>query len=86
MPKVKNKTKADFSKIQYLKEAKALAKKTGVNADDCDTIGEVMISVFEEKVKPEIIQPTIVYDYPIEAAGLAKATDRREYFVSSFEI
>jgi lysyl-tRNA synthetase class 2 len=83
---IKNKTKIDFSKVKNLKEAKKVAEKIGVDIKNCDTIGEVMIAVFEEKVQPEIIQPTLVYDYPLEAAGLAKATEDEELFVSSFEV
>ena len=83
---IKNKTKIDFSKVTSLKEAKSAAEKIGVDCTKCETIGEVMISVFEEKVQPEIIQPTLVYDYPLEAAGLAKATEDGELFVSSFEV
>ena len=83
---IKDKTKINFSKIAGFKEAKSAAGKIGVDCAKCDTIGEVMIAVFEEKVQPEIIQPTLVYDYPLEAAGLAKATEDDEPFVSSFEI
>jgi len=83
---VKSKTKIDFSKVKGLEDAKKVAKKIGVEASKCDTIGEVMIRVFEEKVQPHLIQPTLVHDYPLEAAGLAKATGDDEFFVSSFEI
>lgn len=83
---IKEKTQTDFSKVKNVEEAKILAKKIDVDVTGCDTIGEVMISVFEEKVQPYLIQPTLVYDYPIEAAGLAKASEKDEYFVDSFEI
>src|SRR3989304_309221 len=83
---IKSKTGINFVKIDNLKDAKKAAEKIGVNTEKCDTIGEVMIAVFEEKVQPEIIQPTLVYDYPLEAAGLAKATEDDEMFVSSFEL
>ena len=45
-----------------------------------------MIRVFEEKVQPNIVQPTLVYEYPLEAAGLAKASEEISGFVDSFEI
>jgi len=83
---IKSKTGINFVKIDTIKDAKKAAEKIGVNCTKCETIGEVMIAVFEEKVQPEIIQPTLVYDYPLEAAGLAKATDDDEMFVSSFEL
>lgn len=83
---IKAKTKIDFTKVTSLKEAKKAAQKAGIECKKCNTIGEVMISVFEEKVQPGLIQPTLVFDYPLEAAGLAKATHDDEFFVSSFEL
>ncbi len=83
---IKKQTKIDFSKLKSLKEAITHAKKLNVDTTGCDTIGEVMIAVFEEKVQPKLIQPTLVHDYPIEAAGLAKTAEEDEYFVDSFEI
>ncbi len=83
---IKSKTKIDFSKISNLKAAKKAAEKIGVDMSKCGTMGEIMISVFEEKVQPEIIQPTLIFDYPLEAAGLAKETGDDEFFVSSFEV
>lgn len=83
---IKKKTNINFAKVANLKDAKKAAQKAGVDVQKYDTLGEVMIAVFEEKVQPEIIQPTLVYDYPLEAAGLAKATEDDEMFVSSFEV
>ncbi len=83
---IKTETKTDFSKIKNLAEAKKAAEKIGVDASKADTIGEVMIAIFEEKVQPKLIQPTLVHDYPIEAAGLAKISEKKEGFVDSFEI
>ena len=83
---IKSETKIDFVKIDNLKDAKKAAEKIGIDCSKCDTLGEIMINIFEEKVQPLLIQPTIVYDYPLEAAGLAKATEDDEMFVSSFEL
>ncbi len=83
---IKKTTKIDFSKAKNFEEAHAMAKKIDVDTTGCDTIGEVMIAVFEEKGQPTLIQPTIVYDYPIEAAGLAKTMESNDYFVDSFEL
>jgi lysyl-tRNA synthetase class 2 len=83
---IKKETGADFSKIKNFEDAKRAGNKLAIDTLKCDTIGEVMISVFEEKVQPKIIQPTIIYDYPIEAAGLAKTIEGNEKFVASFEL
>ena len=83
---IKNETKIDFSKVKNLAEAKKIAGKLEVDISKCNTVGEMMICIFEEKVQPTILQPTIVYDYPLEAAGLAKVNMENNGLVDSFEI
>jgi lysyl-tRNA synthetase class 2 len=83
---LKKEAGADFYKIKNLAEAKKAAEKLEVDISKADTIGEVMIAIFEKKVQPKLIQPTLVYDYPIEAAGLAKTLEGNEKFVASFEV
>ena len=82
---IKEKTKVDFIKKNY-EEAKKAAIKLDCDVSKADTVGEIMIAVFEEKVQPTLINPTLVYDYPQEAAGLAKTIEGNHNFVSSFEI
>ncbi len=48
------------------------------------SVGEVIAFAFEELVEAQLIQPTIMYDYPIEVSPLAKkSADPR--FVERFE-
>lgn len=48
-------------------------------------IGEVIAFVFEEVVEEKLIQPTIIYDYPVEISPLAKkCSDPR--FTQRFEM
>lgn len=82
---IKEKTGIDFSKKSF-EECKKAAVKLEVDISKCDTIGEIMIAIFEEKVQSNLINPTLVYDYPQEAAGLAKTIQGNPRFVSSFEI
>jgi len=55
-------------------------------------IGEVIAFVFEEMVEEKLIQPTIIYDYPVEISPLAKKcederfTQRFEYFAFGTEL
>lgn len=49
------------------------------------TVGEVIAFIFEETVEEKLIQPTIIYDYPVEISPLAKkCTDPR--FTERFEM
>ncbi|UCD21089.1 MAG: lysine--tRNA ligase [archaeon] len=81
---IKKHTKADFSKVKKVDEAKKIANKLNVDITNCESVGEIIINVFEELVQDKIIQPTIVYDYPYEAVGLAKSGENKK-FVKSFE-
>ncbi len=83
---IKEKTGIDFAKAKNYEDGKKSAIKLGVDISKCTTIGEIMIAIFEEKVQPTLINPTLVYDYPHEAAGLAKTLEGNPKFVSSFEI
>jgi len=50
------------------------------------TVGHALTSLFEEVVAPELIQPTIVYGYPVEVSPLAKAMADDPRFVERFEL
>ncbi len=71
-------------------QARAVAKAKGVEVDEGDaaTKGHVLIAFFDAFVEDKLIQPTIIYDYPVENSPLAKRkpsdpafTERFEYFI-----
>ncbi|MDE7363305.1 MAG: lysine--tRNA ligase [Ruminococcus sp.] len=71
-------------------EARACAKEKGVEVEEGEsaTKGHVLIAFFDAFVEDKLIQPTIIYDYPVENSPLAKRkpsdpafTERFEYFM-----
>ncbi|MGE5373141.1 MAG: lysine--tRNA ligase [Solirubrobacterales bacterium] len=69
------------------------AKKMGLTVDPKASRGEIINEVFEEFVEPKLIQPTFVYQYPVEISPLAKRnaekphlTDRFEFFIMAREM
>jgi len=90
---VKQYTGIDMSAISSDEEARNAAKQIGVVVDLKATWGEVLNTLFEEKVEDQLVQPTFIMDYPIEVSPLAKRmkedprlTYRFELFVTRREL
>jgi lysyl-tRNA synthetase class 2 len=50
------------------------------------TPGEALTDLFERRVEAQLIQPTIIYDYPVETSPLSKNKPEDPAFVERFEI
>ncbi|MDP3793247.1 MAG: amino acid--tRNA ligase-related protein, partial [Candidatus Uhrbacteria bacterium] len=80
----------DVSDWQMIDQAKQnlsprLTAKKQSDLDRMQSVGEVIAFAFEELVEEKLIQPTIIYDYPVEVSPLAKkCADGR--FTERFEI
>lgn len=81
----------DFNEIKTYDEALAIAKEKEV--DIRESRGEIIEEFFDKFVEETLIQPTIVYDYPVEISPLAKRknddpslTYRFEAFINKAEI
>jgi lysyl-tRNA synthetase, class II len=48
--------------------------------------GHALVEAFERKIEPSLIQPTIVYDYPVEVSPLSKNKPEDPSMVERFEI
>ena len=85
---------ADYDEWADDAAAREVAKKLGVEVEEGDgaTKGHVLIALFEAFVEDKLVQPTIIYDYPVENSPLAKRkpsdpafTERFEYFICGHE-
>ena len=72
----------------------SLAKEAKLNVHPTkSTLAHCIDKLFEHFVEPHLVQPTVVYDYPIELSPLAKRkaddpnlTDRFELFIANREV
>ncbi len=48
--------------------------------------GEALTEIFERQVEAKLIQPTVIYDYPVETSPLSKQKPDDPAFVERFEI
>lgn len=87
---VKKYAGVDYNDWKTDEDARACAKDHDVDVDEGEsaTKGHVLIAFFDAFVEDKLIQPTIIYDYPVENSPLAKRkpsnpafTERFEYFI-----
>ncbi len=89
---VKQQTGVDFLGMDD-RTARAEAKKLGVEVPPTARTGEVLNTVFEERVESILVQPSFVTHHPVEVSPLAKRnaknpqlTDRFEAYANCWEI
>ena len=76
----------DFNTIETDEEAVALAKEKNIEIPKGkETRGNVISLFFEEYVEKTLVQPTFIYDYPIEISPLAKKCDYDPRLTQRFE-
>ncbi|MGN1297452.1 MAG: lysine--tRNA ligase [Clostridia bacterium] len=78
----------DFDKINSDEEAVALAKEKGIEIPDKtkETRGDVISLFFDEYVEKTLIQPTFIYEYPVEISPLAKKCPNNKKMTERFEV
>lgn len=78
----------DFNEINSDEEAVKLAKERGIEIPDPtkETRGDVISLFFDEYVEKTLIQPTFIYDYPVEISPLAKRSPKDPRLTERFEI
>ncbi len=89
---VKKYSGVDFAAISSDEEAIAVAKEHHVELPEIPSKGAILAEFFDAFVEEKLIQPTFIYDYPVENSPLAKRkpndpafTERFEYFINATE-
>lgn len=83
----------DLESTRDRHEAAKRAESVGVEVTPAMGYGKIVDEVMSSKVKPHLIQPTFLYDYPIEISPLAKKkrgnpalTERYQGFIGGLEV
>ena len=89
---VKKYSGVDFNSWKTDEDAIECAKQHDVQLPEIPTKGAILAEFFDKFVEENLIQPTFIYDYPIEISPLAKRkpddpnfTERFEYFINATE-
>lgn len=89
---VKKYSGVDYYDWKSDEEAIACAKAHHVELPEVPTRGAILAEFFDAYVEEKLIQPTFIYDYPVEISPLAKRkpgepefTERFEYFINATE-
>ena len=89
---VKKYAGVDYHSWESDEAAREDAKRLHVEVPADATKGTVLIEMFDAYVEDKLIQPTFIYDYPVENSPLAKKkpedprfTERFEYFINCTE-
>lgn len=83
---VKKYTGVDFDSIENDDEARKAAKDIGLDAGEKLVRGEILSLMFEERVEQYLVQPTFIYDYPVEISPLSKRKPGRPELTERFEV
>ena len=82
----------DYNDWKTDEQARAAAREKHVEVPENATMGMVLAEFFDAFVEENLIQPTFIYDYPVENSPLAKRkpsdprfTERFEYFINATE-
>ncbi len=82
---VKKYSCADYYEWQNDEDARACAKALHVEVEEAATKGDVLSELFDAFVEEKLIQPTFIYDYPVEISPLAKRKPSEPAFTERFE-
>jgi len=89
---VKKYSGVDFNDWKTDEDAITAAKEHHVELPEVPTKGAILAEFFDAFVEDKLIQPTFIYDYPVEISPLAKRkpddpafTERFEYFIDCTE-
>lgn len=79
--------------LETVESCRNLLDNLGFEYKESEGLGKLQMTIFDEKVESQLIQPTFITEYPTEVSPLARrsdhnpeVTDRFEFFIAGREI
>jgi lysyl-tRNA synthetase class 2 len=80
---------SDFKDRSKLRDRQALMEygaSKGHHMDPRDTVGGLIMVIFDHEVESKLIQPTFVTHYPLDVSPLSRKNDQDPFLVDRFEL
>ena len=75
-----------MNELRDTKKVKEILAKLNIKMNKPLTFGNAVNEIFDKKVEVNFIQPTFVFDYPLEISPLARRSDTDPHIVQRFEM
>lgn len=76
----------DRAKIRDRETLLQYGKTKGLPMNPKDSVGGLMMVIFDEEVEGQLIQPTFVTHYPLDVSPLSRKNDQDSFLVDRFEL
>jgi lysyl-tRNA synthetase class 2 len=67
-------------------QARERAKQLGLEVEEDESHGELIVKIFEKVVEPKLIQPIFITEFPVEVSPLARRRKDNPSFTERFEL
>ena len=81
---IKEETRVNVEELSY-EQLKDMVLNAGVELGGTESRGHLITALFDKLVEPSLVQPTFIYDYPVETSPLAKKRRGNNNLVERFE-
>jgi lysyl-tRNA synthetase class 2 len=76
----------DRSQLRIKQSLLDYGKQKGLHMDPKDSVGGLMMVVFDEEVESKLIQPTFVIQHPLDVSPLSRKNEKDPFLVDRFEL
>jgi lysyl-tRNA synthetase, class II len=76
----------DRAKIRDREALMAYGMSTGIHMDPKDSVGGLIMRIFDEEVEAKLIQPTFITLYPTDVSPLSRLNEKDPFIVDRFEL